>query len=205
LRLFPNFHLALCNLGLVYVWQKRYPEAIALFQQAIQLKPSFIDAHLNLALTYAELKLGEKAEQEFLTAINLAPLNFYPRNRLGKFYLDTGQLPEAEEQFRRSVETAPNVEAHDGLGAIHLRRGDHQLAERQFRRAVALEGYDSQARFSLGALYADSGSTAEAIQQYHLGLVTDPANPEALAALRRLGAPVPSATRKNLDLRFGTN
>ena len=51
---------------------------------------------------------------------------------------------------------------------------------------MAIDTYDSHAHFRLGALYGATGRAAEAARQYQAGLVTDPLNPEALAALKQL-------------------
>jgi tetratricopeptide (TPR) repeat protein len=197
LSLAPKAPYSLANLGSLRTRQKRYLEAEEFFQRALRANPKYTAAHLGLADMYLETDEKEKAEWHFRAAVMLSPLNYDARNRLGKLYLDAGRIPEAEEQFRRSVESVPNAEGYDGLGDIHLRGGARTLAEQAFWRAASIDRFDSYAHFSLGALYAGSGRTAEAIQQYQLGLVTDPANPEALAALGRLGAPVPGADGKS--------
>src|SRR2546422_11066038 len=59
-------------------------------------------------------------------------------------------------------------------------------AERYFTRAIAVDPFDSHAHFKLGELYAKSGRNAEAVREYQAGLMTDPNNAEALAALKKV-------------------
>ena len=106
------------NLGLIRSHQKRYAEAIALFQQAMALRPKYMDPYKNLANTYAEMGRIEDADREFRQAVALDPLSSDARNTYGHFLLDHGRTAEAEEQFRLSAEADPNAEAAENLGAI---------------------------------------------------------------------------------------
>jgi Flp pilus assembly protein TadD len=69
---------------------------------------------------------------------------------------------------------------------LHIRRGAVGEAARDFRAALSLEGFDSYAHFGLGDIYTAEGRKAEALSQYQAGLVKDPTNPRALAAVQRL-------------------
>ncbi len=116
------------NLGLVRSHQKRYAEAIALFQQAMALRPKYMDPYKNLANTYAEMGRIEDADREFRQAVALDPLSSDARNTYGHFLLDRGRTAEAEEQFRLSAEADPNAEAAENLGADS--RGPKRYAAR---------------------------------------------------------------------------
>jgi protein O-mannosyl-transferase len=182
----PQNAIVLNNLGLICAQEKRYNDAIEYFLRAIRLKPNYTDPHLNLGSAYMEIGRTEAAELQLRAAVALSPLNTRAHNELGKLYLGAGRLSEAEEQFRRSVESEPNVVAYDSLGDIYARRGQSDKSEEAFGRAVALESFDSHGHFGLAALYAASGRNSLAARQYEEGLKTDPANREALGALRQL-------------------
>ncbi len=190
LRLNPHNAIVLNNLGLLCAKEKRYDDALDYFRRAMRLKPNYTDPHLNLGSTYAETGLKDAATLQLRAAVALSPLNTRARNELGKLYFGAGWLTEAEEQFRRSVESEPNVLAYDSLGDIYTRRGERQKGKEAFRRAVSLEPFDSHGHFGLAALYAASGQNSSAVREYQEGLRTDPANREALAALRQLTTPV---------------
>ncbi len=192
LRLNPQNAIVLNNLGLLCAKGKRYDDAIDYFRRAMRLKPNYTDPHLNLGSAYAETGLKEAAELQLRVAVALSPLNTRARNELGKLYFDAGRLAEAEEQFRRSVESEPNVVAYDSLGDIYTRRGEHDMGEEAFRRAVSLDSFDSHGHFGLAAVYATSGRNSSAVREYQEGLKTDPANGEALAAVRQLRTLVPN-------------
>jgi tetratricopeptide (TPR) repeat protein len=186
LRLAPKNAIILNNLGLAETQQKHYAEAVEYLKRAMRLKPNYTEPHLKLGTAYAEMGRRAEAELQLRAAVALSPLSVEARNALGKLYFDAARLGEAEEQFQRSVEGTPNWMAYAGLGDVYLRRGERGRAEQAFRAALALNPFDSHARFCLGELYEAGGRTAEAIREYQAGLATDPANTEARAALERL-------------------
>jgi tetratricopeptide (TPR) repeat protein/drug/metabolite transporter superfamily protein YnfA len=183
---YPDDVGTLNNLGLLARQRHQYEEAKALFQRAIELKPRFAEAHLNLGDTYLKMRQKGLAELQLRAAIALGPLDYRPRNRLGQILFDAGRPQEAEEQFRASVRSRPNALAYDFLGMFNIRRGGVREAARDFASALALEQSDSYAHFGLGDIYMLAGRKAEALSQYQAGLVEDPTNPEALAAVQEL-------------------
>lgn len=186
LGLAPRNAIILNNLGLVRTKQERYAEAVDYFQRAMHLKPLYTDPHLNLGVAYTEMGQSDKAELQLRTAVALSPLRTDARNKLGKLYSDAGRLDDAKSQFLKSVESEPNATAYKGLGAIYLHWGDHARAAEAFERAVAVDPYDSVARFELGKLYLAAGRREDAARQYQAGLVTDPSNAEARAAIEEI-------------------
>lgn len=176
------------NLGLIRTHQKRYAEAIALFQQAMALRPKYMDPYKNLANTFAEMGRMDDADREFRQAVALDPLSSDARNTYGHFLLDRGRTPEAEEQFRLSAEADPNAEAEENLGQILAGRGETQRARAAFEAALALDPFDSRARFAVAALDERDQRYTEAMREYRAGLETDPQNALALEAVRRLQA-----------------
>jgi Tfp pilus assembly protein PilF/predicted membrane-bound dolichyl-phosphate-mannose-protein mannosyltransferase len=189
LRLAPRNAIILNNLGLLRSKQERYAEAVEYFQRAMRLKPLYTDPHLNLGVAYTEMAQLEKAELQLRAAVALSPLRVDARNKLGRLYSDAGRLAEAEAQFLRSVESEPNGTGYDGLGAVYLRWGDRTRATRAFERAVAVDAYDSVAHFHLGKLYLEVGRREDALREYRAGLLTDPSNAEARAAIEEIKSP----------------
>jgi len=185
-KLAPDNAMVLNNLGLVYARKNNDAKAIECFERSMRERPVYTDPHLNLGRLYAERGINGPAELQLRAAVALAPLNIQARNRLGQFYFENGRLPEAEVQFRNSVESEATPAAWDYLGDIYTRWGRREEAEQAFRRAVALDEFDSHAHFGLAALYAAVRNIAEARKEYEAGLRTDPANPQARAALEKL-------------------
>jgi Tfp pilus assembly protein PilF len=182
----PDDVATLNNLGLLAHQRHQYAEAERFFKRAMELHPRFAEAHLNLGDMY--MKLGQRgpAELQLRAAIAISPVDWRPHNRLGRILFDAGRPQEAEEQFRASVQSRPNVLAYDYLGMICIRRGALREAARDFQAALGLEESDSYAHFGLGDVYALVGRKAEALGQYQAGLLKDPTNAQALAAVQQL-------------------
>ncbi len=192
-KLAPNDEYVLHNLGLVSKREKRYEEAVGFFLRALRRRPNYTDAHLDLGLTYKEMGMLKEAEEQLRSAVALSPLSVRAGNSLGELCFDEGRLAEAEEQFRRSIESEPTREGYWDLGFVYWRKDDRDRAERAFKSAEALSPSSSRVHFILGLFYADAGRTSEAVREYQMGLQIDPANPEALAALKKLTSQVPYA------------
>jgi Tfp pilus assembly protein PilF len=69
---------------------------------------------------------------------------------------------------------------------LNIRRHAMEAAERDFRATLSLDESDSNAHFGLGDIYKAAGRKAEALSQYQAGLVEDPTNAQALAAVQEL-------------------
>jgi protein O-mannosyl-transferase len=188
LRIAPTNVIILNNLGLAARRAKHYSEAVDYFERAIRIKPLYSDPHLNLGVAYQEMGELDKAAAELETAVTVSPLNVQAQNELGKLYMQENHLAEAERRFRSSVESEPNIDGWDGLGDVYKKMDDPKRAEDAFRHAVDVDPYDSHARFGLGALLEARGDRAGALIQYQKGQTSDPVNPEALAAIKRIQA-----------------
>jgi tetratricopeptide (TPR) repeat protein len=182
----PNNFEALSNLGVLELRRKHYLQGAEFFQRASRLRPDEPNPYLNLGETYLKMGLRDQAEPQLRAAVTLAPLNTRARNKLGQLLMEKGRLDEAEEQFRASIRVEPNALAYDYLGTIDIHRGAAEASERDFRAALSLDESDSDAHCGLGYLYMAAGRKAEALSQYQAGLVKDPTNPQALAAVQAL-------------------
>ncbi|HEV2423201.1 MAG TPA: tetratricopeptide repeat protein [Terriglobia bacterium] len=185
----PNGAIVLNNLGLVASGRKQYASAVELFRRAIALKPEFTDPHLNLGSAERALGLRATAEAEFRRATALSPLNDRAHRELGELLLDERRLEEAADEFRVSLRASPTAPAWDDLGEADLLLNHTGAAEQAWRAALRLDPLDSCAHFSLGRIYMTQDRRGEALDEYRAGLVTDPHNANALAAIAVLTSP----------------
>jgi Tfp pilus assembly protein PilF len=176
------------NLGLLRAKQERYDEAIGFFEQAMRERPKYMSPHRNLARVYAELDRDQDAEREYRLAVELTPLSAGARNEFGEFLLGRGRLAEAREQFALSAQADPNSEAQVNLGNLLASAGDLERAREAYGGALALDPFDSRARFGLAKLDERAGRLAEALSGYRAGLETDPGNAQAREAVLRLNS-----------------
>jgi tetratricopeptide (TPR) repeat protein len=69
----PTDEKARCNLGSLYLRQRRTPEAMAEFQKTLEHNPESALAHYNIAIMFAEAKIYREALAEWETASKLDP------------------------------------------------------------------------------------------------------------------------------------
>ena len=187
----PDYPLILSDLGLLNLKLRRYDQALAYLIRAVLKAPRDPQPHLYLAQVYDQTGRTDYAEKEYLTAVNLSPLSARARAGLGEFYFDHGRLQEAEEQFQESLRAAKTLRGYWGLGLVCWREGRYEEAERAFQQAETLAPASARAHIMLGLLYSDMKRNREALQELQIGLKSEPTNPQALEAVRKLQSQAP--------------
>ncbi len=143
------------NIGIVYRSQERNREAIAAYQQALQLDPEFAAARNNLG--FALLLEGEVAEaaRQLRAAIQRDPTLGQAHANLGLAYAMRGQWGAALATLAQAERLSPNnPEVHARIGEIHLARGEARAAQRRFWRALQLHPQNARALAGMAALRA---------------------------------------------------
>lgn len=137
------------QLGELLLEQRRAPEALVAFNQAVRVRPDFAIAHADRALALAATSRPAEAESSLRTALTIDP-------RLARAWLDLGQLllslrrvNEAVGPLSRAITLAPtNAEAHLALANATSAGQCRTAALPHFRRAVDL----ARTPATLGAL-----------------------------------------------------
>jgi tetratricopeptide (TPR) repeat protein len=157
------------------------PNAVAAFQQALQLSPKSAQTHNNLGNVYVAQKKIELAEKEFLTALRLDPANPDANYNLGVLLMARGSPAEVIPHLER-VRPA-NLETSLNLVRAYL---ESKRASEGLRMAAELSQQhknDVKVHFSLGVLLASEG-------QYKTGQLPPPvpqsAGPMSLYNHRKL-------------------
>ena len=182
----PDNAIALSNLGMAMIEEKRWTEAEEYLRKAIELRPRFAGPHIHLGKMYAELEKPADAEREFRRAVEISPLNSDARNLLAELLSKQARTNEAEEQYRSSLGATPNGEAFDGLGDILWGKGLQDEAASCWRQALELSPFDSHAHLSLGIAYKAQGKANEAEKEFRSVLLMEPHNEHALKAMQEL-------------------
>jgi tetratricopeptide (TPR) repeat protein len=93
--------------------------AIACFQQAIQIDPAYADAHCNLGSAFIHKDQIKDAIIAFKEALDIDPNFAQPYFNLGILLNNIGKIDEAIACFQSAIELVPDwVEAHQYLGKL---------------------------------------------------------------------------------------
>ena len=177
----------------------RYPEAVAAYDQAVQLvaHPTRVNWPLfyerGIALDRAHR--WPEAEADFQHALALSPDEPFVLNYLAYSWTEQGtHLDEARRMLERAAAAQPSDGAIvDSLGWVALHQGKTGEAVQDLERAAELDPEDATINGHLGDAYQAAGRTMEAEYQWRRALTLGPDADEALRLrnkLRDAGAPV---------------
>jgi tetratricopeptide (TPR) repeat protein len=149
----------------------RYDEAIATFQQMVDLRP---DLSSYSRVSYARELYGDvpgaiEAMQQAVEAGSPAAENTaWTRVQLGHLYFNSGQLDRAEKEYNNALYSYPGyLHAQAGLAQVRAAQGRTDEAIKLYEQSVAgvpLPQYLT----ALGDLYASQGNVKAATERYDL-------------------------------------
>jgi Flp pilus assembly protein TadD len=172
--------------GLIEYRRGRFPEAKALFQAVLALKPDSVPA--LTALGRLELLDHNDAEAIRLLeqALRMNPSDAESTYQLGVLYDRNGRTAEGEKLLHRATTLRANYpDPHYHLGRIAADRKDYKTALAELELARRLLPDQEAIRLVLGRVYQSLGRTAEAKQEF--------------AEVRRLKAAVIERDRQRVE------
>ena len=165
---------ALVHLGSLRILQKRYPEAIAYFEKALQRDPHSYEAVEGVVSTL--LARGDRAGA--LQRLRQALANDDTPEMLnlaGKIYGNAGDFTSAEEMLRKALQKAPdNYSSYALLGGLYARQKQVKQAISQWQAALNLHPNDPTLWTMLGMLYEQDGDVSKAQAAYVRALDFEP-------------------------------
>lgn len=178
LSTYPNYYRGLAGLAQVRAAQKRYPEAIDLYQRAIAIIPQ-PDYAATLGDIYAKIGRPEEAKKQYDLVEYIGYLNTLNRvlyNReLGAFYADHDiKLAEALDLARKELEYRRDIYAYDLLAWTLHKNGKSQEALPAMTEALKLGTKDARLFFHAGMIYHGIGETDKATTYLRRALATNP-------------------------------
>ena len=197
----PKLAAARLQLGILYVKEKKFQQADAIFRALHE--PGAADSRPleGLVLSqYAQGQLGDAVR--LLTAeVSRSPANETARALLAVTALRAGDPGLALEHLRFLIERNPrSAEWRLREGFAHQRKGDLESAIDSYRQAAALAPRAPQpAAFLANALEA-ANRPSEAIAQYRAALALQPGNPLLLNNLAHLLAETGGNLEEALEL-----
>jgi cellulose synthase operon protein C len=206
LRQSPNDANAIVGLGYVRLDEKRFTEALSLFDRARTLAPQRPDARegYDNAKFGLAMQRGASAQQEsqpglavtaYQEALSLRPQDNGALLGLANAFLQERRFSDAETKFQQVLAQSPNnADAMAGLGFVRLNEGHFDDATRLLANAHKLDpsrkdvdkGYNN-AKFwgvmNQAAAALSQNRVTEAVAGYQQALQQNPNNKDALVGL----------------------
>ena len=134
----PACWMAYNNLGNILYEANRIPEAMDLFNQALQIKPDA--AHYSLGNALVLTGRTSEAIEQYMQALRINPDYAEVHNNLGNALVLTGRTSEAIDQYEQALRINPNyAEAHNNLGAVLGQIGRISEAIEQVKAALRIK------------------------------------------------------------------
>lgn len=154
------------NLAYLYLADGRIAEALALFEETVDLEPDAA-SYLGLAGAYRLSGRLEEAEVAYRKVLELDPGQFEAHYNLAFLYDQKGREQEAEQEYKKLIERRPeHLGVRDNLGVLYLKRRDFAAAAAEFTYILGKESDHRLARRHLAWAYEGMGRYDEAVQQY---------------------------------------
>jgi tetratricopeptide (TPR) repeat protein len=180
--------------GARLIREKRWEEAIRLFEEMARRSPAQEEVYYHLGVSYLELGRFEKAEEALKRALRLNPEYTSAYLQLARLYEETQRLQEALGTYERIIEVDPMGEmAQFSLlkkslieGIFLARSGDFDGALRLFKSAAEIAPDDPAAHYNIGQVYLRKKNEAKAEEAFRKVAELDPGHQEARLHLGNL-------------------
>ncbi len=154
------------NVGIAYLDQLQYAEALAAFQQVTRMRPEYANGWINVGLTYIEWEKYATARASLEKALSLNPNNaralYYMalvERREGNCGAEIADLQSVVQQYPQSRD------ARRELGISYYQQHQYAEARKQFEALQKIDPDDLAAHYNLAVIYRRLGMKQEAAQQ----------------------------------------
>jgi len=140
--------------------EKRYAEALALYQEFVEKFPDLSKVRLNVANCYIELQEFDKAVTEYQKVLDLL---------------------SADPPEKRDLKLTGQIFA--GMGDAYLRQNKFAEAEQYFRKSIDLDPADHALAYNVAEIMMQAGNADEAIRYYEMAIKIKPDWPKSYLKL----------------------
>ena len=154
------------NLGIAYLDQLQYSDAMHAFEQVLKLRPDYSDGYTNIGQTYIEWEKYSDARPSVEKSLQLNPNNGRALYYLALVERREGHRDEEVADLQRVVEQYPQArDPRRELGVAYYQRHSYEEAREQFEALEAIDPDDLAAHYNLAVLYRRMGMKDKASEE----------------------------------------
>ncbi|MEZ6067226.1 MAG: tetratricopeptide repeat protein [Planctomycetaceae bacterium] len=166
---------ALCQQARESIRRRKMPEAIALYQQALQVDERNVRAHEGIATAAFLSGDYELAEQHFKRLSMLDSKRADPLVNLGAVYNRREEWDAATRALRQALSKNPKcAEAYYNLGIAYRGKNQASMAISAYKEAIRFDPQMSEAYQNLANAYVEMGNLQQAILNFQRALQINP-------------------------------
>lgn len=176
-RLDPSFPPAQMNLANCLAGSDQHAEALPHFDFAIKLRPNYAEAIYNRALSLKELDRTADAVKSLREAASASLGEARIYKLLSDLLIESDQLDEASKALDAGLADLPkSPDLLNCMGCLLLRQKNESEAAEYFARSRKLAPPTGETRRRRAEAYAALGRFDEAVEEYSLAIVQEPAD-----------------------------
>jgi Tfp pilus assembly protein PilF len=169
------------NLGIAYLDQLQYADAVAAFNEVVKLRPTYADGYTNIALTEMVWEKYDSARASLGRALALNRDDARALYYVALLEKRAGNTNALVADLRKVIAQYPQSrDARRELGVAYYQKHQYPEAVEQFEALLAIDSDDLTAHYNLSLLYSRLGMEEKARQQAELYAVKK-ADPGAAA------------------------
>jgi|GEM_PF-281950 len=173
--------------GEVHRKEGRYQEAVAEYNEALQIRKNMAQPHYGIGLIHQAQDRKAEAIDEYKTAVKIDPDYIFAYNSMGMTYTSMGQYNDAVSALKKAIQVYENFDdAHANLGEAYYKLKQYAEATESLEMAVALNENHPRAHTTLGLTYEATGDTEKAIEEYEKAIKVAPEDSYTNTARQRL-------------------
>ncbi len=147
--------------------ERKYQEAILVFESILQKYPDAYIIDLNIGNCYFQMEEYDKAEEHYKKVLEKNPENVDAIIGIGNCYLNRGQKEEAMEWYNKvEFEKINNETVLYNIGTTLYENSQFNEALKYYKKAVELNESFLDARYQLGLTYIALGKYQEALSEF---------------------------------------
>ena len=155
--------------------REEFEQALADYNQAIQLNPKYAEAYNNRGGVYHEQGKYDLALADYNQAIQLNPKYAEAYNNRGGVYHEQGKYDLALADYNQAIQLNPKyAEAYNNRGLVYNDQRKYDLALADYSQAIQLNPKDAYAYYNRGNVYDDQGKYDLAIADYSQAIQLNP-------------------------------
>jgi Tfp pilus assembly protein PilF len=154
------------NLGIAYLDQQQYADALPAFSEVVKLRPDYADAYINVALTNLEWEKYSAARPMLEKALALKPNYARALYYLALVERREGNCDKEVADLENVVSQYPQSrDARRELGISYYQQHRYKDARQQFEALQAIDPDDLAAHYNLAVLYRRLGVNDKAMKE----------------------------------------
>lgn len=171
----PDAFIGYNNRGGTYMSEKKYEQALADLNKAIELRPGYAEALNNRGVIFSGKKRNAEALNDLNKAIELQPDYPDALNNRGVILMDLSKYTEALNDFNKAIELRPGyAEAYYNRGLLFMNEKKYEQAVKDYDKALELKPGYPEAVINKGIILKDGANSETVLIDYNKAIESNP-------------------------------